>query len=129
VHNDFTPRNLTLRETGTGPRLCAFDWELAGIGVPQHDLAELLCFVGKRIDVTQLARWLELHRCELERASACNIDPAAWRDGFVLSLQHLLINRLPMYAMIHRFRPQLFLPQVVRNWLHLFRSARQLAVR
>jgi hypothetical protein len=25
--------------------------------------------------------------------------------------------------LIHRFRPQGFLPQVVRNWMHLYRLA------
>jgi thioester reductase-like protein len=127
VHNDFNPRNLTLRKTATGLCLCAFDWELAGIGVPQHDLAELLCFVGGRLDAVRLTRLLELHRHHLERESGREIDPAMWRAGFALALQHLLVDRLPMYALIHRFRPQVFLPQVVRNWLHLFRIARRYA--
>jgi len=121
VHNDFNPRNLTLRRAATGLRLCAFDWELAGIGVPQHDFAELLCFVGAGLDAVRLAQLLGLHRQCLERESGCEIDASQWHAGFRLSLQHLLVNRLPMYALIHRFRPQSFLPQVVRNWLHLYR--------
>ena len=45
IHNDFNPRNLALRREVGGWRLCAYDWELATIGVPQHDCAEFLCFV------------------------------------------------------------------------------------
>jgi len=127
VHNDFNPRNLTLRRTAASLRLCAFDWELAAIGVPQHDLAELLCFVGGRVDGVRLAYLLELHRHHLERGSGRKIDPVTWRAGFALALRHLLVERLPMYALIHRFRPQAFLPQVVGNWLHLYRMSRRFA--
>ena len=41
IHNDFSPRNATVRDGA----LLAWDWELAGRGLPQRDLAELLCFV------------------------------------------------------------------------------------
>ena len=45
IHNDFNPRNIALRPAKEGCRLCAYDWEMARIGLPQHDLAEMLCFV------------------------------------------------------------------------------------
>ena len=80
IHNDFNPRNLALRGTADAPTLCAYDWELATIGVPQRDLAELLCFVlgrqPSRADVTHL---LEVHRATLEAGVGRPIDPAAWR--------------------------------------------------
>ena len=66
VHNDCNPRNICLRKPGTPITLstgdpatqrrstftpyssditmCMYDWELATIGVPQHDLAEFLAF-------------------------------------------------------------------------------------
>jgi len=122
IHNDFNPRNITLRDTPRGPRLCAFDWELAGLGVPQHDLAEFLCFVADPgLDATGLGDLLDLHRTMLEKETGQNIESEAWREGFALSLCHLLIERLPMYTLIHRFRPQSFLSRVVLNWLHLHR--------
>ncbi|MBE0619923.1 MAG: thioester reductase domain-containing protein [Burkholderiales bacterium] len=124
IHNDFNPRNITLRDTPRGPRLCAFDWELAGLGAPQHDLAEFLCFVSAPgLDAAGLRRLLELHRTTLETETGQRIASDPWREGFALALRHLLIDRLPMYALIHRFRPQDFLPRVVRNWLHLYRLA------
>ena len=47
VHNDFNPRNIAFRRTAEGPVLCAYDWELATLHLPQHDLAELLGFTGE----------------------------------------------------------------------------------
>jgi len=124
IHNDFNPRNVVLRHSGGDYTLCAFDWELATIGPPQHDLAELLCFVSnERMDTTVLERLVDGHRRELELASGVPVDREAWWEGFSLSLQHLLINRLPMYTVIHRFKRQPYLPGVIRNWLHLYEMA------
>ena len=117
IHNDFNPRNITFRETGAGLCLCAYDWELATLGVPQHDLAELLCFVlTPRSTADEVDHSVELHRASLERATGRSIDSARWRAGFELSLDDLLINRFGMYAMIHTVRPLLFLERVVRTW-------------
>jgi len=55
IHNDCNPRNICIRKAdspqSTGGshddprRMCIYDWELARIDVPQHDLAEFLAFV------------------------------------------------------------------------------------
>jgi hypothetical protein len=45
IHGDFNPRNLAFRRERSGLHLCAWDWELAELQVPQRDLAELLAFV------------------------------------------------------------------------------------
>ena len=101
--------------------MCVFDWELARVGVPQHDLAELLCFVfPQRAGRDRLARWLELHRARLSAHAGIPISTAAWTRGFVLALQHLLMERLPLYTLVHRFKEQTFLPRVVRNWERLY---------
>ena len=84
THNDCNPRNICLRlphaissdldgDTQgattlqvpneqivpySDPRItCLYDWELATIDVPQHDLAEFLSFVLQ--PSTPLATWLE----------------------------------------------------------------------
>lgn len=120
IHNDFNPRNLAFRRTTAGPALCAYDWELAAIGLPQYDLAELLCFVGDlRFAPADFEAWLEMHRHGLAAASGQTIDAADWRHGFRLALRYLMIARWPLYAMIDRFRPQTFLPSVLRNWHRL----------
>jgi len=126
VHNDFNPRNIALRSTGGDPRLCVFDWELAAFGIPQRDLAEFLCFVaGERwCDDRALAALVEQHRVALSAAAGVALDPRTYRAGFALGLQHFLISRLPMYALIDRFRPQSFLPRVVKNAGRLYEVSR-----
>ena len=118
IHNDFNPRNIAFRSTADGGlRLCVYDWELATIGLPQHDMAELLCFVlGVNLSETDVLRYVEMHRLSLQRFTAQHIDERSWLLGFRLSLLDLMINRLPAYAMIHRFRQQRFLERVVRTW-------------
>lgn len=121
IHNDFNPRNICLRGRGGDVRLCAYDWELATLGAPQRDLVEFLCFVlppdASREDVE---RCLARHRHELARQAGVHIDAAEWREGFAAALYDLLINRLGIYALIHRVRPQAFLPDVVRTWRRLY---------
>ena len=120
IHNDFNPRNVALRHDGTGFRLCAYDWELATIGAPQRDLAEFLCFVlPSHASEPEVSRYVELHRTALGEATGHSIPAAAWREGFRSALADLLISRLSFYAMIHRVRPQRFLPRVVRTWQQL----------
>ena len=122
IHNDFNSRNIALRRTSTGFRLCAYDWELATLGLPQHDLAELLCFVlGTEPRAEDLEKYLQRHRRALSTISDVPIDKHSWREGFALCLEDLMINRLPAYAMIHRFQPQRFLERVVRTWAALYR--------
>jgi hypothetical protein len=101
-------------------RLCAYDWELSTIGAPQRDLAEFLCFVLAPETATEDAPyWLQRYRVLLEEQTATTIDAVEWNAGFRAALCDFLIDRLAMYAMIHRFRPQTFLPRVVRTWLTL----------
>lgn len=115
VHNDFNPRNVALRGTPHGMRLCAFDWELAGHGLPQRDLAEFFCFVaGSRArDAAAIAALVESHRRALLAAGGPPVSVREWRAGFVLGLRQFMMIRLPMYALIHRFRPQPYLPGMV----------------
>jgi thioester reductase-like protein len=121
IHNDFNPRNLGFRRSGSELRVCLYDWELATIDLPQHDLAELLCFVvGVDVGQSALLRYIEMHRKALQDASGIRIDESSWALGFCLSLYDLMINRLPAYAMIHRFSEQRFLERVIRTWKGIF---------
>jgi hypothetical protein len=102
-------------------RLCAYDWELATIGAPQRDLAELLCFVLPHdVHADEIDALIEEHRRALTLASGITIDADAWQRGFRAAVYDLLINRLPMYALVHRIRRQTFLPRVVRTWRRLY---------
>ncbi len=122
IHNDFNPRNLCLRDG----RLLAYDWELATVGAPQRDLAEVLTFVlPPDVRAPELQRWIDRHRLALERTTGASIDAGIWQTGFRAALCELLINRFSMYAVVHRVRRQAFLPRVVRTWWRLFELTRE----
>jgi len=119
IHNDFNPRNICLRRDTL--KLVAYDWELATLGLPQHDLAELLCFVlPPTASDADIDAWIEAYRLMLERECGVSIDAGDWERGFRASLYDLMINRLPMYALVHRIRPQPFLPRIVRTWRRIY---------
>ncbi len=123
IHNDFNPRNMAFRNTDGERRLCAYDWELAAPGIPQHDLAELLCFVlPADCSSDTIMEMVERHRQELMNATGDDIDKEIWLHGFKLSLRDLIINRIPMYCLMHRFRKQPFLARVVKNWFQLYET-------
>jgi len=116
VHNDFNPRNICLRPVKDELVLCAYDWELATLGVPQHDLAELLVFVLRPdVDADEMWHYVELHRRMLERAAAVPIDRDEWAEGFTLSLRELAVNRISLYLMAHTFRHYPFMERVIRT--------------
>ena len=123
-HGDLHPMNLLFEDDHV---VAVLDWELARIGVPQHDLAELLCFaLPAGAGRAELERWMEMHRAKLAQRSGVHVPRIAWRRGFRLALRQLLVERLPLYAVIHRFKPQPFLPRVVRNWVRLDELAESL---
>jgi thioester reductase-like protein len=125
IHNDFNPRNICLRGRPDDLALCAYDWELATIGIPQHDLAELLCFVLPPVTTQEAVQhFVEHHRVSLERAAGVALDRSEWQLGFHAALYDLMLNRLPMYALVHRIRPQSFLPRVVRTWRRIYEICR-----
>ena len=121
IHNDFNPRNIMLRgQPGVALHLCAYDWELATIGAPQRDLAEFLCFtLAPETADDDALTWVQRYAGLLEEQTGTIVDPIEWEAGFRAALCDFLIDRLAMYAMIHRFRPQGFLPRVMRTWLAL----------
>ncbi len=121
IHHDFNPRNICLRRTETGSRLCAYDWELATLGAPQRDLAELLCFVlDAECTAESFDRHVDDHRERLSRATGDPIADRVWRAGLRSALADILVRRLAFYTMVHRVRRQRFLPRVVRTWTRLF---------
>ncbi len=117
IHNDFNPRNLCLRPIGAGEmRLCVYDWELATLGLPQHDVAEFLAFVLPRdVDVDLVDHLVGVHRRALEQAAGVTIPPEVSRLAWRRSLQDLVINRWPMYTMAHTFRHYGFMERIART--------------
>jgi hypothetical protein len=116
VHNDFNPRNVALRDGPTGATLCAYDWELATVHLPQHDAAELLAFVlSPDAGADEVAHYVELHRRAVESAGAQVSDAGTWREGFTLAARDLLVNRFSLYLMAHAFRHYGFLERSLRT--------------
>lgn len=114
IHNDFNPRNICLRQTDEGPKLCAYDWELATIAPPQRDLAEFLAFIlPPDVGEDRVARYIDVHRRALERQTGQRIDSRRWRRGYHLSLLDLTVNRFGLYLMAHTFRQYGFLERSV----------------
>jgi NADP-dependent 3-hydroxy-3-methylglutaryl-CoA reductase len=115
VHNDFNPRNVALRDDKT-LRLCAYDWELATLHVPQHDLAEFLCFtLPPEVQKRNVDYLVEAHRKALEQASGRPLDKARWREGYALALRDLAINRFGLYLMAHTFRYYGFMERTMKT--------------
>ena len=117
IHNDFNPRNVCLRIDDGGWRLCAYDWELAAIGTPMRDLAEFLCFVSP-LDVgrASIEAIVDRHVDRFGRTAGVRTHRAEWHAAFGAALAELLIDRLSVYAMVHRVKPLPFLPRVLRAW-------------
>jgi len=113
------------RSHGTGLELCAYDWELATLGAPQHDLAELLSFVlSPQATSEEVDHYVELHRRSLQNETGEAIDSGDWWRGFALSLEHLIVNRFSMYTLVCRFQRKRFLERVVPTWLRLTQVSR-----
>jgi hypothetical protein len=68
VHGDFAERNVRIRHEGSEPRVLAFDWEVAGWGLPAVDLvdveldtyAEAVRADWPGLDRAALERWAQL---------------------------------------------------------------------
>ncbi len=126
VHNDFNPRNIAFRKGVDGLTLCAYDWELAAIHVPQRDCAELLLFtLDEHATADQVNEYVEYHRKCLEFASDVPIDAREWRRGYQLCLWDILLTRVTLYLMAHTFRHYAFMDRVqasLRNLIHIERQ-------
>lgn len=123
IHGDFNPRNFVLRDTPLGPRLCAFDWELAAWDLPQRDIVECLAFaLPPDVEPAVSRHWLEVHRRAYERHLGGEIDSRSWYAGVRAALADFGTRRLPLYFLAHRFRPQAFLERVARCWWQLARA-------
>lgn len=129
VHNDFNPRNIAFRQCDEGLRLCAWDWELATLNLPQRDLAELLVFTGQDdISRETMMHYLEQHRRKLEIHSRITIAPDMWQRGYVIALHDFWLRRIPFYLMAHHVSPLPFMDramQTLRKLIDLTRNSFQ----
>jgi len=120
IHHDFSPRNIALRQTKEGLRLCAYDWELATLHLPQYDLAEFLIFtVTKDTPKEEIDYYIEYHRQQLEQATGETIDKIEWRTNYRYCLDDFMISRLTLYLMAHTFRHYEFMERIMETFRYL----------
>ncbi len=113
IHNDFSPRNICFRNTPDGLRLCAYDWELATLHLPQRDVAELLAFVlPDTAALDDIKPLVEYHRKRLEMGTGMTINPGEWWEGFRCACWDFHVNRLMMYITAHTVRHYDFIERV-----------------
>ena len=141
-HNDFNPRNVCLRRDPKPyqQRLCVYDWELANIHVPQHDLAEFLVFVlPETASVTDMNDSVEFYRQELlvwlKSLGRCQniIDMIENKFNFdcvfIYEVIEFIALRFNLYFTTARGMGQMapFLPRVAQNglkYLHAMKNSK-----
>ena len=122
IHNDFNPRNVALRPTAEGPQLCAYDWELATLHLPQRDFAEFLSFVlSPNATEAEVDHYVGVHRRALEEAAGVTISEEDSRFAYRRGLQDFAITRLAMYMMAHTFRHYGFMERLAKTTRSLIR--------
>jgi hypothetical protein len=127
IHNDFNTRNICLRPTPEGPRLCAYDWELATLHLPQHDLAEFLAFaLPPEVTRAEVEHYVEFHRQELVQQTGQQIDPETWQQGYKACLFDLAVCRVALYMMAHTFRHYAFMRRLAKTLRHLIGLVRDI---
>ena len=118
VHYDFTPRNVCLRkQEATQERhndhlittsrtifrqSCIYDWEMATIHVPQHDVVEFLAFVlPEKCDVTTRTNLVRFYQEQLEKFSGRTFDTNQFMNAFKATCCIYALHQLSMKTVTH----------------------------
>lgn len=129
IHNDFNPRNLALRNTQDGQRLCLYDLELMTVHIPQRDVVEFLSFVlNTNTKLEEFKELVDFSRVSLEKYTGQKIDPVQWRRGIKLAMYDYFVDRVLMYLMAHTYRHYKFMERVYNTSIHLVKLVQELKV-
>ena len=117
VHYDFTPRNVCIRKreitfndkqsgfiTESKPRLvsCVYDWEMATIHAPQHDVVEFLAFVlPAKSDVTTRTNYVRFYQEQLEKFSRRTFDSEHFMNVFNAVCCVYALHQLSLKTITH----------------------------
>lgn len=113
IHNDFNPRNIAFRKTTDGLHLCAYDWELATLHIPQVDVVELLSYIlVDNVTKPRVCEFVDFHRKQLEKQTGQSIDKTIWWEGFRYAVWEFFIARISLYLLTHAFRNHEYLDRV-----------------
>jgi len=115
IHNDFNPRNVALRrpDGGRGAALCAYDWELATVHVPQRDVVEFLSFVLPPGDEHARDSLQEFYRTRLELHAGRTFEAEQFALVTWCALADLGLTRLQLYGMVHSMKEYNWLERVL----------------
>ncbi len=120
IHGDFTPRNICLKPglkpgpmpgpmpnvtPGASLRLCAYDWELAQLHLPQRDVVELLCYVlspARGWSHPTTAQLLTHYRRSLEAAAGRDLTAADFERDLALALAEFCTFKLLVQGITHQ---------------------------
>ena len=118
IHNDFNLRNVCLRRKGDDFRLCAYDWELATLHVPQRDVCEFLSFVLPPGTPRATRRsYLQEYRRALQEATNRTFDAAEFERIYDIACFDYAINRLALLTIAQGLNVYEFLPRVLHSHL------------
>lgn len=118
VHYDFTPRNVCIRkqeiimddnqnnhfirDRKLNRISCIYDWEMATIHAPQHDVVEFLAFVlPATSDVTTRISFVRFYQEQLEKYSGRSFDSEQFMDVFKAICCVYALHQLSLKTITH----------------------------
>ena len=126
VHNDFTPMNCCLRKNpGAGKQdLCAYDWEVMTLSVPQRDVIDFLTFglmmAPADVALAGFKGYMEFYRLMLCHALSGRDDDfvelVTSEENFYRTVDYAfmlhMLERFASFMMISKVMPIPFLPMM-----------------
>lgn len=117
VHYDFTPRNVCIRKqepkednehepfsinNKTCRLSCIYDWEMATVHAPQHDVVEFLAFaLPAKSDIATRTNFVRFYQVQLERFSGRTFDSIQFMDVFNAVCCMYALHQLSLKTITH----------------------------
>ena len=118
IHNDCNLRNIAVRQNND---VVLYDWELAGLGLPQRDLFEFLASVLRQGESEKVVMDLiQNYRSELRKVSGVPIDDDLFWSGINWAAKELILLRYVLYMIPHSQKELKFLRSQYESARYLF---------
>lgn len=118
IHNDCNLRNIAVRQNND---LVLYDWELAGLGLPQRDVFEFLASVLRQGESEKVVLDLiQIYKGELESASGIEIEDELFWSGINWAAKELILLRYVLYMIPHSQKELKFLRAQYESARYLF---------
>ncbi len=118
IHNDCNLRNIAVRQNND---LVLYDWELAGLGLPQRDLFEFLASVLRQGESEKVVMDLiQNYRNELQVVSGIIIADSLFWAGINWAAKELILLRYVLYMIPHSQKELKFLRAQYESARYLF---------